>query len=215
VITIFISVFLNKTSSFADDLLINVLSLDDWESKLLNRISLEDLKQDENFKNLLFIANNKGINWKLRIRAIKILGFMDYKKVVPYLVDMFNDHFFHDNCPSIKSYVALALGYYKEESVINTLISGLNDKEILVREAVVNSLGKIGDKRVLPYLIKALNDKSFAVKIASLKAIERISDPSVIEHIKDFLKNIDDDILKREVEGIIEKLMRLDIKVQN
>jgi HEAT repeat protein len=194
--------------SFADDLLINSLSQDDWESRLLNQASLEDLRKDEKFNKLLSIVKNEGIDWRLRIRVIKIFGLMDDNKTIPYLIEIFEDLFLNDDCPAIRYYAALALGNYKDKRVTEALLNSINDSEILVREAVVHSLGKTGDKDVLPYLINALNDKSFAVRRASLRAIEELGDRLAIESLKNFVKNVNDDILKKEAENIIEKFLR-------
>lgn len=210
VITIFILFFLNKPS-FADDLL-SVLSQDYWESRLLNQASLEDLRKDEEFNKLLSIVKNEGIDWRLRIRVIKIFGLIDDNRTIPYLIEIFEDPFLNDDCPAIRYYAALALGNYKDKRVTEALLNSINDSEIFVREAVVYSLGNTGDKSVLPYLINALNDKSFAVRRASLRAIEKLGDRLAIESLKKFVKNVNDDILKEEAEKIIEKFHRLDLR---
>lgn len=209
---VLIFLFSNTVSSFGDERLINELSQDNWESQFMDQRILEDLKKEDNLDKLLLIANNKGLDWRVRIRVIKILGEMHYKRVIPYLIKMFNDPFFHNECPSIKSSIASALGNYNDKDVINSLINNINDPEIIVREEVIKSIGRIGDSSTLPYLINTLNDKNFAIKIASIKAIEKIGDSSAISALKRIISEDKDILLKREAEIAIERLMKLNLR---
>jgi HEAT repeat protein len=197
-------------SSFvcADDAMIDDLSKDGWESRFMNQHKLETLKSDLNFKKLIWIADNGGLDWRIRIRAIKVLGEMRYYNAMPYIIAMFNDPFFNNECPSIKSYVATALGNYTDYTVVEALIGGIDDAEILVREEAVKSLGKIGDKRAVSYLINALNDKSFAVRAAVIRSLAQIGDVSAISHLRDIVNGNDDSLIKREASIAIDILTK-------
>lgn len=200
--------------AYADNAMIDDLSKDGWESRFMNQQKLEALKSDSNFSKLIRIADNGGLDWRIRIRAIKILGEMRYHKAMPYIIAMFNDPFFSNECPSIKSYVATALGNYNDYTVVTALIDGIDDAEILVREEAIKSLGKIGSKRAVSHLANALNDRSFAVKIAAIRALSQIGDSSAITFLKNIINGNDDALLKSEAAAAIDILMKQSLSVR-
>jgi HEAT repeat protein len=179
------------------DALISEFKKNDWESRLLNPQSIERFKDEKMFNKLVDIVDNRGLDWRIRIRGIKLLGEINTPKAAASLIEMFNDPFFNAECPSIKLYVAAALGNFKNDNrVVDTLISGINDRELLVREASINALGRIGSFKAVPYLIAVLNDKSFAVKVSSVMALEKIGDPRAVPHLKTLANSTADPHLK-------------------
>ena len=83
------------------------------------------------------------------------------------LLSIFNDPFSNWECPSIKSYTVTALGYYKgNQKVLDTLIKATSDRELLTREAAIQSLGRIGDARAVPQLLGLLEDPSTAIRLS-------------------------------------------------
>ncbi|MBI3592529.1 MAG: HEAT repeat domain-containing protein [Nitrospirae bacterium] len=179
------------------DGLISEFQKDDWERALLNDRGIQKFQDEKLFNDLVRLINNRGLDWSVRIRGIKLLGEIKTAKAVANLVDMFNDPFFNHECPSIKSYVAAALGNFSNDpAVVDALISGLNDGELLVREASIQSLGRIGNHRAVPHLITVLNDKSFAVKASAINALQKIGDQRAVPYLKTLADTTDDRHLK-------------------
>lgn len=127
-----------------------------------------------------------GVDWRYRIRAIRMLGHMKTPQAQEALLRFFEDHFFHHECPSLKSYVAEALGDFPpSKRLMEILKEGLRDLEVLVREATAKSLGRLKMQESVKYLIEAFNnEKSLAVKIAIINALKAINSQDAQEFIK-------------------------------
>ena len=125
---------------------------------------------------LLKFVFMKSEDWRVKIRAIRLLGNIPDTGVSDKLVTIFNDPFLNDECPAMKWNTAVALGHRhnKGTRAVDVLIDALNYDNLLIREAAIQSLGKIGDPISVPYLITALNDDRFAVKYNAVKALENI-----------------------------------------
>ncbi len=127
-----------------------------------------------------------GVDWRYRIRAIRMLGHMKTPQAQEALLRFFEDHFFHHECPSLKSYVAEALGDFPpSKRLMEILKEVLRDLEVLVREATAKSLGRLKMQESVKYLIEAFNnEKSLAVKIAIINALKAINSQDAQEFIK-------------------------------
>jgi HEAT repeat protein len=102
-------------------------------------------------------------------------------------------------CPSIKSYAAAALGNFKEDSrVVEALIEGVDDRELLTREASIQSLGKIGNPKAVQPLLRVLSDKSVTIRLSAVKSLEQIGDPQAIPYLKRMTENESDPVVRSE-----------------
>lgn len=155
---------------------------------------------------LLNLIWNKGEDWRLKIKAIRLLGEIQDTGVAEELRVIFNDPFLNYECPAMKWYTALALGkgFNKGSRAVDSLIEALNYDNLLVREAVIESLGNIGDSRAVPFLIPALNDKSFAIKNSTIRALESIGDPQAIPFLKRTAENDSDPDIKKEALSVLK-----------
>jgi HEAT repeat protein len=118
---------------------------------------------------------------------------------VKLLLSIFNNSFLNWDCPSIKSYTATALGNFKgNRDVVYTLLDGVSDPELLVREASIRSLGKIGDPKAVPYLLRLLGDPSTAIRLSVIEALEGIGDPGTIPDIRHALERESDLVVRSE-----------------
>jgi HEAT repeat protein len=170
--------------SLSDDL-VSKLQRDNWEELFYHKGEIHKYKTGENFRALVEVVQNKGLEWPVRIRGIRLLSKTNNIAAPDILIGMLYDPFINHECPAIKSSVAEALGnFHKDHRVVDALLYSLNDGEILVREAAVDSLGKIGSNRAVPALLRLLNDRSVAIRIATIKALGRIGDPSVMGALK-------------------------------
>ena len=161
------------------------LGKSDWKARLSAVGKLENRKDEEALDMLRAVAGTRGEYWPVKIKAILLLGEAQDPRSVELLLSIFNDPFSNWECPSIKSYTATALGYYKGNSrVVDTLINGMSDRELLTREASIQSLGRIGDSKAVPLLLGLLEDPSAAVRLSVIKALEEIGDPQAIPHLR-------------------------------
>jgi HEAT repeat protein len=170
-----------------------------WKARLAAVKKLENRKDEGALDMLRKVAGTRGEYWPVKIKAMLLLGEAQDPKSVELLLSIFNDPFSNWECPSIKSYAATALGNYKGNSkVVNTLITGINDRELLTREASIRSLGKIGDSKAVPHLLSVLEDQSTAVRLSAVKALEEIGDPRAIPHLRRVSQSDGDAVVKRE-----------------
>ncbi len=175
------------------------LGKSDWKARLSAVGKLENRKDEEALDMLREVASTRGEYWPVKIKAILLLGEAQDPRSVELLLSIFNDPFSNWECPSIKSYTATALGYYKGNSrVIDTLIRAVSDRELLTREAAIQSLGRIGDSKAVPHLLGLLEDPSAAVRLSAIKALEEIGDPQAIPHLQRISQSDGDAVVKRE-----------------
>lgn len=179
--------FLSAEAYTIDDLL-SELDTADWTEKVANPVFVQKFKSPEMTSIVVKLADARGYDWRYRIRAIKLLGNIGSLQAEEALLGMFQDHFFHHECPSLKSYVADALGYFKpEKRLMEILKEGLKDPEVLVREATAKSLGRLKMPESVSYLKEAfLSERSKAVKIAIINALKSIG----TDDAKGFIRKI-------------------------
>lgn len=172
------------------DELIGGLKSKDLQTQQSAIEELGRMKDRKSADELMRFVFTKAEDWKLKIKAILFLGEIDDPVIADRLVTVFNNPFLNETCPAIRLNTALALGkeFNKGSRAVESLIDALNDSDILVREAVIQSLGKIGDSKAVLFLIPELDNRSFAVKFSAIKALENIGDVRA----KPFIKRIAD-----------------------
>jgi HEAT repeat protein len=171
--------------------LLKELDIPQWHEKISNPIFVNQFNTPEKLKAVIDLADARGYDWRYRIRAIRLLGHIGTPQAQEALLSMFQDPFFHHECPSLKSYVAEALGYFfASKRLLEILKEGLKDPELLVREATAKSFGKIRMPESVKYLKEAFDsEKSLAVKIAIVNALKSIG----TEEANIFIKQIASD----------------------
>lgn len=201
-ITVFILFFLLTVEDLIAeniDKLISDLESRDWRTRLSAVEELGRMKDGKSIELLMNVADTRSEVWQVKIRAIRLLGETGDPKAIDLLAKIFNDPFLNYECPAIKWNTAIALGNFKMNSrVVETLINGLEDNNLGIREAVIQSLGKAGDPRAIPFLISALHDKSFAIKLSAIKALGEIGDPQAIPSLKEIVDSDNDPYVKNE-----------------
>lgn len=185
------------------------LKTNEWESSLLNDMTIYYFKNKGNFDNLINVVDDREVNWRIKIRGIRLIGEIRTQEAASNLVRMFNDESFHNGCPSLKLYLASALGNYKTDmTALLALIDGLKDDELLAREESAKSLGRIGNPMAVPYLAEALKDRSFAVKINAVKALKAIGDINAYPYLKQITdEKHEDPLLRKAAASAIETLI--------
>lgn len=188
-------------SSGADDLqrIREQLKHNDWNVRLGAVEKLNNRKDENVIDILIYVTEMRDEYWPVKIKAITLLGDSGNPRAIESLLATFNDSFMNWECPSIKSYAAAALGNFKEDSrVLEALIEGVDDRELLTREASIQSLGKIGNPKAVPALLRVLNDKSVTVRLSAIKSLEQIGDPQAIPYLKRMAENESDPVVRGE-----------------
>ncbi len=211
IITLIVSIFsltLCETSwSFSIGQIQKEINSRDWQVRLAGVEKLSGRYDKKSLDLLLEIAGARGEYWPVKIKAMELLGERGDPAAIPVLLDIYNDIFLHSECPSIKSYAGKALGNFKgNEKVVDALISGIDDPELLIRESSIDSLGRIGNPKAVEPLSKLLNDKSFAIRYSAIKALASIGDKKAIPYIKDAAEKDNDPVIREFALSILNKL---------
>lgn len=187
--------------------LVSKLQHNDPQVRLSAVEELGKIGDDKSVRALMDVIEDRGEEWKIQVKAIKLLSEIKSPKAIDLLIKILDDPFFTNDCPALKWNAALALGNFKNSSrVVEALINALNDRTLYIREAAIQSLGEIGDKRAVPYLISALKDKSFAIKISAINALQKIGDPEAKPFLKRILESDTDEHIKEEAEKALKFL---------
>jgi HEAT repeats len=177
----------------------------DWHAHFSTGPEKERL--NSSFDTLLGLVKNKGIDWRIRIRGIILLGETSNPKRAAILIHMYHNPFFNAGCPSIKMSLVIALSNIDNDSeVVDTLIEGMRDSELEVREASIQALGRLGSGRAVPFLIGALNDRSFAIRRSAILSLSRIRDRRALPFLKNIADGDSDRLLRNEAASALTKM---------
>ena len=189
------------------DYLVENLQSSNRQTRLSAVEELGRIREDKAVNALLNLVITKAEDWRIKIRAVRLLGEIADPRVSEMLVKIFNDPFLNNECPAMKWNTAVALGkdFNKGSRAVDSLIDALNYNNLLVREAAIQSLGEIGDSMAVPFLIPALKDKSFAIKFSTIKALGNIGDPQAIPFLKQIAENDNDPYIKGEALLVLKK----------
>jgi HEAT repeat protein len=204
-----IFLILSANAVFAEgiDGLIKNLHSKDEQTQLSAVDALGRFKNNEAIEALLDFVFIEAENWRVKIRAIVLLGDIPDRRVSDRLVTIFNNPFLNEECPAMKWHTAIALGkdFNKGTRAVDSLIEALDYDNLLVREGIIQSLGEIGDSRAVPFLLPALRDRSFAIRFSTIRALERINDPRVIPYLRQAADKDNDAQIKEAALSVLRK----------
>jgi len=155
------------------------------------------------FKKYIFV---KTEDWKIKIRAIDFLGTVDDRQVSEFLMKILGDPFLNEGCPAIKRHAIIALGkkFNNGSRAVDALIKELQEDNLIIKEAAIQSLGEIGDQKAVPYIIQGLENKSFAIRLSAIRALEQIGDIQAIPHLKRVAEKEQDPYLKAMASSLVK-----------
>ncbi len=181
----------------------------DWQVRVATVEKLRNARDEQTVNLLMEVVSTREERTPVKVSAIQLLGEAGDPRAIEVLLPIFNDTTLNWECPALKSYTAMALGSFKGDSrVVNALISGIDDRELLTREASIQSLGKIGSQKAVPHLIRVLNDEHVSIRLSAIKALGDIGNPQAIPHIQRIAANEHDSVVKGQAELALEKLQR-------
>jgi HEAT repeat protein len=177
----------------------------DWNVRLAAVEKLGKMRDRKSLNLLIHVAGTRAEYWPVKIKAIQFLGETADPSALQVLLDIYNDPFLNSECPSIKSYAATALGYFKNsDPAFKALITGIDDPELLTREAVIESLGRLERREAVDILIPLLNDRIFTVRHITIRALANIRDKRAVSHLTKLAES-DKDPLIREIAAMALK----------
>jgi len=181
----------------------------DWHVRLATVEKLRNAKDEKTVTLLMQVANTREERTPVKVTAIQLLGEAGDPRAIEVLLPIFNDATLNWECPAIKSYTAMALGNFKgDKRVVDALISGIDDQELLTREASIQSLGKIHSAKAVPHLIRVLNDEHISIRLSAMKALGEIGDPQAIPHLQRIADNEGDSLVKEQAKTALVRLQQ-------
>jgi HEAT repeat protein len=155
------------------------------------------------FKKYIFVKTEE---WKIKIKAIDILGTVENREVSDFLIKIVGDPFINEGCPAIKRHAIVALGkkFNNGSKAVDALIKALQEDNLIIKEAAIQSLGEIGNQKAVPYLIQGLDSESFAIRLSTMRALEQIGDIQAIPHLKRVAEKEEDPYLKAMAESLVK-----------
>ncbi|HET6515521.1 MAG TPA: HEAT repeat domain-containing protein [Thermodesulfovibrionales bacterium] len=180
------------------------LNSKDWKVRLAGVEKLGASRDERSLPMLIEVANFGGEHTEVRVRAIQLLGETGDPKALESLLDIFNDSMLSWECPAIKSYTATALGNFRDDKRLDeALIGGINDRELLTREASIRSLGKIRSSKSVPYLLNVLDDERVSIKLSAIKALEEIGNPQAIPYLERIAEKDSDTVVRNQARAAL------------
>ena len=142
--------------------------------------SLNELKQvciNTIKGNKKMIDDKRHIDWHFgnkpgKAEAIKTLGLIGSKDVVPFLLENLNI----EKSKYVRSNYIIVLGWLKDKRAVNKLIDILkNDEYDSNRYRAALALGSIWDRKAVPSLETALKDKDIRTRQSATDALKTIT----------------------------------------
>ncbi|MDA8242282.1 MAG: HEAT repeat domain-containing protein [Nitrospiraceae bacterium] len=188
------------------DYILGELQRDDWEVRLSNKAVLKKINNPLSTEVLIELIRNRGLNWRIQMRGIRLLGEIHTPRVEDVLLQFFSDLFFHHGCPAVRSSLAIALGNFAGPKVVDALIGGLDDPEVIVREASIVSLGKVGDTRAVPYLIAQLKDRRFLIRASAIHSLGLLKDATAVSPLETIAQGDGEPLLRKEALSVLSTI---------
>lgn len=179
----------------------------DWEVRRATVEKLRNARDVESVNLLIRVASTREERTPVKITAIQLLGEAGDPRAIEVLLPIFNDATLNWECPAIKSYVATALGNFKgDKRVVDALISGIDDRELLTREASIQSLGKIHSTKAVPYLLRVLNDEHISIRLSAIRALGEIGNAEAVPSLERVAESDGDPFVKDQAKIALGKL---------
>ncbi len=179
----------------------------DWEVRLATVQKLRSSKDENTVNLLLAVANTRSERTSVKITAIELLGEAGDPRAIEVLLPIFNDATLNWDCPAIKTYAAVALGSFRGDArVVDALIRGIDDQELLTREASIQSLGRIKSTKAVPLILGALSDQHVSIRLSAINALGEIGDPRAIPDLQRIAGGDIDPVVKSQAKTALEKL---------
>ncbi|MCX5807251.1 MAG: HEAT repeat domain-containing protein [Proteobacteria bacterium] len=121
-------------------------------------------------------------NEDIRVYACEILGDMNDKRAIPYLIKKLSG----DN-ENVRNAACIALGEINDEEAVDALLGALKDSE-WIKFSAINSLGKIGSERAIKPLLGVFENDEEEVSLVACEVLVDIGGEEILDKILGILK---------------------------
>jgi HEAT repeat protein len=181
----------------------------DWQVRVATVEKLRNARDEKTVSLLMEVVSTREERTPVKVTAIQLLGEAGDPRAVEVLLPIFNDATLNWECPALKSYAAMALGSFRGDArVVDALISGIDDGELLTREASIRSLGKIGSQKAVPHIIRVLDDKHVSIRLSAIRALGEIGSPEAVPYLQRITENESDSVVKGQAEAAMDAFNR-------
>jgi len=126
----------------------------------------------------------------VRSTTVDSLGLLRAKEAA----DEISNLLVKDESSQVRQSAAIALGYINERKVIPNLIKGLDDKEIGIKFACIQTLGILRSSEAVPVFLKYLKEDDVNLKRSVLNALGMIGNTSILADIRNILNDKDPNV---------------------
>lgn len=173
----------------------------DWQARLAVIEKLRNARDEQTVELLMEVVATREERTSVKVTAIQLLGEAGDPRAVEVLLPIFNDVTLNWECPALKSYTAMALGNFKGDSrVVDALISGIDDRELLTREASIRALGRVGSQKAVPHIIRVLDDDHISIRLSAIKALGQIGNAQAVPYLERIAEHESDAVVKAQAE---------------
>ena len=170
-------------SKRAIDPLLRLLKNKDEDVRKLSIQSLEQIFSTlDSYVKIYEVANSK--NMIERKEAIKLLGILEDKNSVDYMINSFKSG---DNKTRKLAYNSLL--QISKDKVPDQVLEGLKAKECKIRSLCAKLTGKLGNEQQISLLLDLLNDPDNRVRDSAIEALSKIKNQTYINKVKPFLSS--------------------------
>jgi HEAT repeat protein len=145
----------------------------------------------------------------MRIFALFLLTGVAWGQLAEQARGVLRDGFV-EKAPDKRREVAVALSMVpSKDPTTELLASSLRDKDVLVRQAAIESLAELGDKGRYPLLKAALADEVPEVAYAAARALWKVGDPAGAELLEDIYAEeakAKSPVLKSEMRKVMRRM---------
>jgi len=173
----------------------------DWQARVATIEKLRNARDEQTVSLLMEVVATREERTAVKVTAIQLLGESGDARALEVLLPIFNDVTLNWECPALKSYTATALGNFKgDKRVVDALISGIDDRELMTREASIRALGKIGSQKAVPHIIRVLDDGHVSIRLSAIKALGQIGNPQAVPYLERIAEHESDAVVKTQAE---------------
>jgi len=156
------------------------------KNESVRQVSIQSLKRIfvniDSYEKIYEVANSK--NMIERKEAIKLLGLLEDKNSVNYMINSFKST---DNKTRKLAYNSLL--QISKDKVPDQVLEGLKAKEWKIRSLCVKLIGKLGNEQQVSLLLDILNDPDNRVRDIAIDALSKRKNQNYINKVKSFLSS--------------------------
>jgi len=171
-----------KSKRAIDPLLRLLKNKDEGVRKLSTRSLKQIFISLDSYEKIYEAANSR--NMIERKEAIKLLGLLEDKNSIDYMINSFKST---DN--QIRKLAYNSLVQISKGNIPIQVLKGIKSKEWKIRSLCVKIVGKLGNEQQISILLTLMNDPNSRVRDIAIDALSKLSNQSYINEVKTLLNS--------------------------